>query len=147
MQLCIKNVLSAAVNTVITKFTILFNVSFFIFFPFLLNCLYKLTQIPQIWLCLPLSRLGIVQTSLTLLSLLHRFPDSFHRFFKQPTAGNYSKLTMAGTATAYRSLMLFQKSHRLSKLSAVPLESSCIIFDDVAFPTISKNLSSYRLPI
>jgi hypothetical protein len=66
---------------------------------------------------------------------------------KQPTAGNFTKLTMAGTATAFRSLMLFQKSHRLSKLSAVPLESSCIIFDDVASPTISKNLSGCALPI
>jgi hypothetical protein len=50
---------------------------------------------------------------------------------------------MVETATAYRSLMLFQKSHRLSKLSAAPLESSCIIFDDVAFPTISKNYSNF----
>ena len=42
----------------------------------------------------------------------------------------------------------FPNSVRLPvAFSAVPLEPSCIILDDVAFPTISKNLSSYRLPI
>ena len=73
------------------------------------------------------------------------------------TAGNCTKLTMVGlqlrTAVlcCFKSIIPqarpFPNSVRLPvAFGAAPLEPSCIIFDDVASPTISKNYSSYRLP-
>ena len=50
---------------------------------------------------------------------------------------------MVGLQLRTAVLCCFKSIIPQASLGAAPLESSCITFDDVAFPTISKNYSNF----